>query len=79
MAENFRVCTKTSSNQALAVQLFGDFDGSSACELIQVLDQRLKTSTKVAIDNGVLHNFCDDGFYAAVKLGILTGPGWLQH
>ncbi len=54
MAKNFRVCTQTSGNQALAVQLYGDFDGSSACELIHVLDQRVKPSSKVAIDTSGL-------------------------
>jgi hypothetical protein len=57
MAKNFRVSTKTIGDQALAVQLYGDFDGSSACELIHVFDQRVETSSKVAIDNGVMHNF----------------------
>lgn len=50
MAANFRVNTKEISNQSMALQLFGDFDASSACELINVLDQRVKTSSKVAID-----------------------------
>ena len=54
MAKNFRVFTKTGANQALAVQLFGDFDGSSACELIHLLDESVKTSTKVAIDTSGL-------------------------
>ena len=34
----------------MALQLFGDFDASSACELINLLDQRVKTSSNVAID-----------------------------
>ena len=50
MAKNFRVLTKESSNQSLALQLFGDFDGSSACELIDVLDESVKKTFKVAID-----------------------------
>ena len=54
MAKNFRVRTKTSGNHALAVQLFGNFDGSSACELIHVLNERVKPSTKVAIDTSGL-------------------------
>lgn len=54
MAKNFRVCTQTSGDHALAVQLYGDFDGSSACELIRVLDQCVPTSSKVAIDTSGL-------------------------
>jgi anti-anti-sigma regulatory factor len=50
MAANFRVNTKEISNQSMALQLFGDFDASSACELINALDQSVKTSSKVAID-----------------------------
>ena len=50
MAKNFRVCTKDSGNNSLALQLFGDFDATSACELINLLDERVKRSTKVAID-----------------------------
>jgi stage II sporulation protein AA (anti-sigma F factor antagonist) len=50
MAANFRVSTKAFSNHSTALQLFGDFDASSACELINVLDDRIKTSDNVAID-----------------------------
>ena len=50
MAANFRVNTKEISNQSMALQLFGDFDASSACELINVLDKSVKKSSKVAID-----------------------------
>lgn len=50
MAKNFRVCTKESGNQSLALKLFGDFDGSSACELINVIDESVEKSGKVAID-----------------------------
>ena len=50
MAKNFRVYAKEDSNQSLAVQLFGDFDASSACELINLLDKNVKLSDKVAID-----------------------------
>jgi anti-anti-sigma regulatory factor len=50
MAKNFRVLTKESRDQSMALQLFGDFDGSSACELIDVLDESVKKTFKVAID-----------------------------
>ena len=54
MAANFRVNTKEISNQSMALQLFGDFDASSACELINALDLSVKTSIKVAIDTNGL-------------------------
>lgn len=50
MAKNFRVLTKEGGNQSLALQLFGDFDGSSAWELIHVLDESVKKNSTVAID-----------------------------
>jgi stage II sporulation protein AA (anti-sigma F factor antagonist) len=50
MAKNFRVCTKENGNQSLALQLFGDFDASSACELIDLLNESVKKSPSVAID-----------------------------
>jgi anti-anti-sigma regulatory factor len=50
MAKNFRVHTKETSDQSLALQLFGDFDASSACELINLLNENIKRSSKVAID-----------------------------
>jgi anti-anti-sigma regulatory factor len=50
MAKNFRVLTKESNDQSLALQLFGDFDGSSACELLHVLDESVKKNRTVAID-----------------------------
>ena len=50
MAKNFRVSAKELGCQSLALKLFGDFDASSACELINILDDSVKTSSKVAID-----------------------------
>lgn len=50
MANNFRVYAKEKSDQSLSLQLFGDFDASSACQLIHLLDENIKPSSKVAID-----------------------------
>ena len=66
MATNFRVNAKEISNQSMAFQLFGDFDASSACELINVLNDSVKTSCKVAIDTDGLkkvHAFGLDVFF----------------
>lgn len=54
MAKNFRVCTKETGKQSLALQLFGDFDATSACELIDILDDMVKKNDKVAIDTNGL-------------------------
>ncbi len=50
MAMNFRIDTRETSLQSMDVRLFGDFDASSACELINVLDERVRRTSKVAID-----------------------------
>jgi len=50
MARNFRVCSREINPQSLALQLFGDFDATSACELIDILDDVVKQNDKVAID-----------------------------
>lgn len=50
MAKNFRVCSKEINKQFLALQLFGDFDATSACELIDILDAVAKKNDTVAIN-----------------------------
>jgi len=74
MAKNFRICTKENSNQSLALQLFGDFDGSAACELINVLDQSVINTSKVAIDTDGLRTI--DAFGLNVFLPRMS---WLNH
>jgi len=54
MARNFRICTKENNNQTMNITLFGDFDASSACELIAVLDANVSQTMKVAIDTNGL-------------------------
>ncbi len=48
--KKFHVRARELGSQSLALRLFGDFDASSACELINVLDKSVKKSSKVAID-----------------------------
>ena len=74
MAKNFRICTKERSNQSLALELFGDFDGSSACELINVLDESVKNASKVAIDTDGLKTI--DAFGLNVFLPRMS---WLNN
>ncbi len=50
MAKNFRIRAKERRDRSLALQLHGNFDASSACELIDLLAERIKTTSKVAID-----------------------------
>ncbi len=60
MANNFYVLTERKRNRSLSIRLSGDFDGSSACELINVLKANEAKHDNVAIDtNGLrtVYNF----------------------
>lgn len=50
MAKNFRVCTRETGDRRLNLQLYGDFDASSAYELINLLNANADRNAKVAID-----------------------------
>jgi ABC-type transporter Mla MlaB component len=54
MARNFHVNVREDSKQSSALQLFGDFDATSACELIDVLGEQVKKNSRVAIDTNGL-------------------------
>lgn len=54
MARNFRIYTQEINQQSLALQLFGDFDATSACELIDILTDIAKENDNVAIDTNGL-------------------------
>jgi hypothetical protein len=56
MAKSFRIRTKEKGNRTLNIELFGDFDASSACELIHVLGKSTDRATKLAIDTDGLRN-----------------------
>lgn len=49
MAANFRM-TRRRKKHNLYLKLSGDFDGMSAMELIQVLEENAETSKKIYID-----------------------------
>jgi hypothetical protein len=56
MAKSFRICRKKRGDRILDIELFGDFDASSAFELIHVLDESADRTTKLAIDTDGLRN-----------------------
>jgi anti-anti-sigma regulatory factor len=65
MAVNFRIASKELDNQCTALKLFGDFDGSSAWELINALDQNTRETGKIAINTDglrAIHPFGLDVF-----------------
>ena len=70
MANNFQIVAKKSKNQSLDLRLFGDFDASSACELINVLDESVDKSSKVAIHTDGLGTI--DGFGLSIFLPRLS-------
>lgn len=50
MAKNFRILSKHESNRSVRIQLKGDFDGTSAHELANVLNKYGASYPKVEID-----------------------------
>ena len=65
MAVNFRIASKELNNQYTALKLFGDFDGSSAWELINALDQNMRETGQIAINTDglrTIHAFGLDVF-----------------
>ena len=64
MANNFKFLSN-SVREIIRLKLYGDFDGSSACELINFLKNYRSGSTQISIDtNGLntLHPFGMDVF-----------------
>lgn len=50
MAKNFHVRTKNRNGNSVVFQLVGDFDASSACELITALSLGIHKNSKITID-----------------------------
>lgn len=55
MASNFKIFTYRNRN-ALYLKLIGDFDGSSACELFNLLKENCQAGYKVIIHTSCLNN-----------------------
>ncbi len=50
MAKNFKILSQEKSNRSVRIQLQGDFDGTSAHELVNILNKYSTRYPKVAID-----------------------------
>lgn len=50
MAKNFRILSKEENNRSVRIQLKGDFDGTSAHELANILNKYDASYPKVEID-----------------------------
>ena len=53
MANNFKLLSNKIKNR-IRLQLYGDFDGSSACELINILKNNKNNSDQIFIDTNNL-------------------------
>jgi anti-anti-sigma regulatory factor len=62
MALNFRIASKEFNKECLGLKLFGDFDGSSAWQLINALNENTKKSKEIAINT--------DGLRAIYAFGL---------
>ena len=76
MTRNFKILAKESRNQFLTLQLYGDFDASSACELINFLDESVKKSRKVTIDTDGLRTINDFGLEVFLPRLIQPNSAW---
>jgi stage II sporulation protein AA (anti-sigma F factor antagonist) len=56
MAKNFRIQANQIESSSLALKLFGDFDATSACELIHILDESVSDKQLVRINTDGLRN-----------------------
>jgi anti-anti-sigma regulatory factor len=56
MAKNFRIQKDNDACQSLALKLFGDFDASSACELVNVLNESASQKHRICINTDGLRN-----------------------
>ena len=75
MANNFKFLTNKIRNR-IYLQLYGDFDGSSACELINILQNYRNDSHQILIDTNnldTIHAFGLDVFkntISALKINV---------
>lgn len=49
MANNFRTQIENKSNNKVSISLFGDFDGTSACELADVVKEKIEKIKQIDI------------------------------
>lgn len=70
MASNFRVSTHI-NRENVHLQLIGDFDGSSACQLLDIIESGCKSANKVFIHTDTLnriHPFGCSTFYKRLNI-----------
>ena len=75
MAKNFKILFSEKTNRLVRMQLQGDFDGTAAYELINILHKCLASYPKVAIDTEGLKSINTFGLDVfSIKLKSLRRP-----
>jgi anti-anti-sigma factor len=75
MAKNFRVSTQKKKNHSVQLKLYGDFDASSAYELLDILKKNIQTCPTVSIDTDGLRSITAFGLDVFVpKVSRLGHP-----
>jgi len=75
MARNFRILSGEKNNRLVRIQLQGDFDGTSAHELVNTLHKFLASYPKVAIDTEGLRSINTFGLDVfSIRLKLLRRP-----
>lgn len=70
MANNFRTRIDNKARNKVSISLFGDFDGTSACQLADVMKEKIESATQIDIHtDGLKHidNFGLNVFNARVR------------
>jgi hypothetical protein len=55
MASNFKIKAQPAKNKAISLKITGDFDGSSALELVNTLGTYAKASNRILLDTAGLN------------------------
>jgi hypothetical protein len=74
MAKNFRIQANHIESRSLALKLFGDFDATSACELIHILNESVPEKQHVRINTDGLKNIHAFGLNV-----LLPRMSWLSR
>lgn len=70
MANNFQTRINNKSRDKVSISLFGDFDGTSACRLADVMNEKIENATKIYIHTDGLKKIDQFGlnvFIARIK------------
>jgi hypothetical protein len=74
MASNFQISSKMKNNQLLTLRLFGDFDGSSAWELLHLVRKLSMKYKRVRIETCGLRNVNNFGMDVLSRNRLSSDP-----